>query len=64
VTTTASSTHGMASAHNTDMYSQYSLKKKKLKLKLMESKGYFADHCKEFDDSHRVQFKPLKAKEF
>ncbi|XP_060584002.1 RING finger protein 207-like [Ruditapes philippinarum] len=26
--------------------------KKKLKLKLMENKGFFADHCKEFDESH------------
>jgi hypothetical protein len=28
--------------------------KKKLKLKLMENKGFFADHCKEFDESHMV----------
>ncbi|XP_045161431.2 RING finger protein 207-like [Mercenaria mercenaria] len=27
--------------------------KKKLKLKLIENKGFFADHCKEFDESHR-----------
>ncbi|XP_052819594.1 RING finger protein 207-like isoform X2 [Mya arenaria] len=28
-------------------------KRKSLKLKLLETKGFFADHCKEFDESHR-----------
>lgn len=35
---------------------EYSQRKKQLKMKLVENKGFFADHCKQFDDSHRVGF--------
>ncbi|KAL4217956.1 hypothetical protein ACF0H5_022695 [Mactra antiquata] len=55
ITTMAASLVSCKNSHNDErsVHTRQLQNKKKLKLKLMENKGFFADHCKSFDGSHR-----------